>query len=219
MNNESNTNNNCSTAVKITVEAPPTARPDLIVEPPRVSKTTLAPGEGFTLYATVKNRGTGQSVSTTLHYYFSFNSTFPRNDTHHIAETDSISKLSANHTSDQNIIIKALNAPGTYYFKACVDSVPNESNTNNNCSTAVKITVEAPPAARPDLVVENPRVSTGILVLKPGESFRLHATVKNRGTGQSASTTLRYYRSSNDTISTSDTRVGDTDSVLSLIHI
>ena len=41
------------------------------------------------------------------------------------------------------------------------------------------------------------------------------ATVRNQGTGSSASTTLRYYQSSNATISASDTEVG-TDSVSGL---
>ena len=62
----------------------------------------------------------------------------------------------------------------------------------------------------PDLIVESPSVSDNTLTT--GQSFTLSATVRNQGTGSSASTTLRYYQSSNATISTSDTSVG-TDSV------
>ena len=65
----------------------------------------------------------------------------------------------------------------------------------------------------PDLIVESPSVSDNTLT--PGQSFTLRATVRNRGTARSAATTLRYYRSSNSTISTSDTEVG-TDSVSGL---
>ena len=50
-----------------------------------------------------------------------------------------------------------------------------------------------------DLVVESTSVSDSTLT--PGQSFTLRATVRNQGTGQSAATTLRYYRSSNRTIS------------------
>ena len=57
-----------------------------------------------------------------------------------------------------------------------------------------------------DLVVESTSVSDSTLT--PGQSFTLRATVRNQGTGQSAATTLRYYRSSNRTISTGDTQVG-----------
>ena len=45
-----------------------------------------------------------------------------------------------------------------------------------------------------------------------GGAFTLSATVRNQGNGLSASTTLRYYRSPDATISTSDTAVG-TDAV------
>ena len=62
----------------------------------------------------------------------------------------------------------------------------------------------------PDLIVESPSVSDNTLTT--GQSFTLRATVRNQGTGSSAATTLRYYQSSDATISTSDTEVG-TDSV------
>ena len=45
-----------------------------------------------------------------------------------------------------------------------------------------------------------------------GASFTLSATVRNQGDGGSSSTTLRYYRSTDGTITRSDTSVG-TDSV------
>ena len=65
----------------------------------------------------------------------------------------------------------------------------------------------------PDLVVESPTVSSDNL--EAGTSFTLGATVRNQGTGRSPETTLRYYRSTDSTISTSDTEV-DTDGVRSL---
>ena len=69
-------------------------------------------------------------------------------------------------------------------------------------------------ASAPDLVVQTPSVSGGSLVA--GESFTLSAVVRNEGDETSATTTLRYYRSSDATISASDTQVGtDTVSALS----
>ena len=70
-----------------------------------------------------------------------------------------------------------------------------------------------PPSSAPDLVVASPSVSNS----SPGSGgrFTLRATVRNQGNANSSSTTLRYYRSSNSTISTSDTLVG-TDSVSAL---
>ena len=65
----------------------------------------------------------------------------------------------------------------------------------------------------PDLIVESPSVSDNTLTT--GQSFTLSAAVRNQGNGQATATTLRYYRSSNATISASDTEVG-TDSVSGL---
>ncbi len=57
-----------------------------------------------------------------------------------------------------------------------------------------------------DLVVESVSVSDSSL--DEGASFTLRATVRNRGTASSPATTLRYYRSTNATITRSDTEVG-----------
>ena len=199
---ESDPNNNCSSAIKITVSAP-TQRPDLIVESPRVNDSTLSPGQSFTLSATVRNRGAGQSPSTTLTYYRSSNSDVSTSDTR--VGTDSVSSLNANGTSSESITLTAPNTPGTYYYGACVGSVSDESDTDNNCSAGVRVTVQSAPAQRPDLVID---LSYSEKTLASGEMFWLSAAVRNRGTGQSNSTTLRFYRSSNDTISTGDTEIG-----------
>ena len=68
-------------------------------------------------------------------------------------------------------------------------------------------------ATAPDLTVDTPTVDDSSL--ETGDSFTLSATVRNGGDASSASTTLRYYRSSDSTITTSDTAVG-TDSVSGL---
>ena len=173
-------------------------------------------GQSFTLRATVRNSGTGRSASTTLRYYRSSNSTISTSDTQ--VGTDSVSGLSASGTSAESISLRAPSSAGTYYYGACVASVSEESNTDNNCSDGVRVTVSSGSgggggSSRPDLIVQSPSVSDNTLTT--GQSFTLHATVRNSGTGRSASTTLRYYRSSNSTISTSDTQVG-TDSVSGL---
>ena len=65
----------------------------------------------------------------------------------------------------------------------------------------------------PDLIVESPSVSNDTVT--PGQSFTLWAAVRNQGNGQSAATTLRYYRSTDATITINDTREGQ-DAVESL---
>ena len=113
--------------------------PDLIVESPSVNDNTLTTGQSFTLRATVRNSGTGRSASTTLRYYRSSDSRISTSDTQ--VGTDSVSGLSASDTSAESISLNAPSSAGTYYYGACVESVSGESNTNNNCSSAVRVTV------------------------------------------------------------------------------
>ncbi len=204
---ESNTGNNCSSGVAVAVTV--SAAPDLVVGTPTVDDSSPTTGETFTLSATVRNQGSASSGSTTLRYYRSTDSTISSSDTS--AGTDSVGGLSASGTSPESISVTAPSTAGTYYYGACVDSVSGESNTTNNCSTAVTVTVTA--AAAPDLVVGTPSVNDSSPTT--GETFTLSATVRNQGSGSSAATTLRYYRSTDATISSSDTSAG-TDSVVGL---
>ena len=115
--------------------------PDLIVESPSVSDNTLTTGQSFTLSATVRNQGTGSSAETTLRYYQSSDATISTSDTE--VGTDSVSGLSASGTSAESISLNAPSSAGTYYYGACVESVSGESNTDNNCSDGVSVTVSS----------------------------------------------------------------------------
>ena len=204
---ESDTTNNCSSSVQVTVPQP--VYPDLEVGSPSVSDSNPGPGGSFTLSATVSNPGDGESPATTLRYYRSTDATITTSDT---AEgTDAVGALSVLGTSAESISVTAPSSPGTYYYGACVDTVTDESDTTNNCSSSVQVTVPQP--VYPDLEVGSPSVSDSNP--GPGGSFTLSATVSNPGDGESPATTLRYYRSTDATITTSDTSVG-TDAVGSL---
>ena len=76
-------------------------------------------------------------------------------------------------------------------------------------SFAVSVEEETTPL--PDLVVESPSVDVADSI-EVGARFALSADVRNRGPGEAAATTLRYYRSADATITTLDTEVG-TDGV------
>ena len=199
--------------------------PDLIVESPSVDNTTLTPGQSLTLSATVRNRGTGQSAETTLRYYQSSDATITTDDT--AVGTDLVNGLSASRTASESISLTAPSTTGTYYYGACVASVSGESNTNNNCSDGVRVTVSSGDggggggssgggggSSSPDLIVESPSVDN--TTLTPGQSLTLSATVRNRGTAEVAATTLRYYQSSDATITTDDTAVGTADAISTL---
>ena len=70
-----------------------------------------------------------------------------------------------------------------------------------------------PSSGNPDLEVRAVTVTDASP--GPGGAFTLSATVRNAGAGASASTTLRYYRSADATVSTGDTAAG-TDAVAAL---
>ncbi len=122
--------------------------PDLVVESARTSDATPSAGASFTLSATVRNRGDGQSGSTTLRYYRSTNATISTSDT--AANTDAVGPLAASGTSAESVRLTAPSSAGTYYYGACVDSVSDESDTANNCSSAVRVTVSGGTDPQPD---------------------------------------------------------------------
>ena len=126
----------------------PTPQPDLVIQSLRSNKSALAPGERFTLSATVRNRGKGRALSTTLRYYRSPDATISSRDTQ--VGTDGVGALGVNRAGDESISLTAPTSPGTYYYGVCVDSVTDESDTANNCSTAVSVTVTAPPVVDPE---------------------------------------------------------------------
>ena len=115
--------------------------PDLVVESPLVSNSTLTVRQSFTLQATVRNQGSGQSAATTLRYYQSVNATISSNDTQ--VGSDAVGNLNALSSSVESINLNAPSSAGTYYYGACVSSVPGESNTGNNCLRAVRVTVSS----------------------------------------------------------------------------
>ncbi len=124
--------------------APPSTgggSPDLVVQSPSVSDNNVASGAAFTLGATVRNQGDGSSATATLHYYRSTDATVSTSDTE--VGTDAVRGLAAGRASDESISLNAPSDAGTYYYGACVDPVTGESDTGNNCSAAVSITVAA----------------------------------------------------------------------------
>ena len=203
---ESATTNNCSGSVQVDVSEPPVqTNPDLTVGSPSVNDSSLDTGESFTLSATVRNEGAAAAAATTLRYYRSTDGTITTTDAE--VGTGAVEALGAGATSPESISLTALSSAGTYYYGACVDAVAGESDTTNNCSGSVQVDVSEPPVqTNPDLTVGSPSVNDSSL--DTGESFTLSATVRNDGAGAAAATTLRYYRSTDATITTSDAEVG-----------
>ena len=202
---ESDTTNNCSKSVQVTVPEP--ERPDLMVTAPSVSDSGPVTGAQFTLSATVRNDGNGGAAATMLRYYRSADATITASDTQ--VGTGAIAGIAASGSASESVKLTAPTTAGTYYYGACVDAVKDETDTTNNCSTSAQVTVQVTvtvPQGDPDLVVARASVSDGGPAA--GARFRLSATVRNAGDGPAESTTLRFYRSSDATVTAADTQMG-----------
>ena len=207
---ESNTGNNCSSSVRVTVTAAAQGVPDLVVYSPSVYDKVFDPGERFDMSFWVQNQGDGGSTTNaTLKYYRSSDATISTSDTELAIRTGTVG-VGPIAASARRLISIRLDAhtSGVYYYGVCVGNVPSESNTTNNCAAVFKVTL-----ASPDLVVRSASVSDSNVAA--GDSFTLSATVYNQGDGTASATTLRYYRSTNSTVDTNDTAV-DSDQVISL---
>ena len=176
--------------------------PDLVVDSQGASDRELEPGERFTMSFQVRNQGDARSTtSASLRYYRSANATITPNDTEINIEprTISVGPLDPSRSTEVTIDLNALSS-GRYYYGACVGTVPGESNTRNNCTAVLRVTV-----SEPDLVVVSPSVKKS--EVDAGDGFEFSATVRNVGGRRASDTTLRYYRSSDAIITTKDVRV------------
>ena len=127
--------------VELENAAPTGMMPDLVVGPPRVDDSTLTPGQSFTLSATVRNRGSARAAATTLRYYRSTDSTISTSDT--AVGMDAVAALVGGASGAESISLTAPSSAGTYHYGACVEPVSGESDTGNNCSAGVRVTVES----------------------------------------------------------------------------
>ena len=132
---------------------------DLVVAAPTVSDRGPVAGARFTLSTMVQNDGDGASATTTLRYYRSTDATITTSDAS--VGTAAVSALAASGNAGASVDLTAPSSPGTYYYGACVDAVTDESDTTNNCSASVPVTVAdgGEPATevhlfRPDTVEE-----------------------------------------------------------------
>ena len=186
--------------------------PDLVVVAPSIEHLNpYGPnpwaGSQMTLSVTVTNSGDEASEATWLRGYMSTDSTITTSDTEEGGQH--VGALAAAGSSSFDHGLTAPSEAGTYYYGVCVDSVTGESDTTNNCSSSVMITVLEP---APDLVVKEIDTSNNI---ETGGSLRVSVKVTNLGDAQSAATTLRWMQLADGTGTT--TEIG-TDDVRALTH-
>ena len=184
---------------------------DLAIQSFTVNKTSLTPGENFTLNFTIRNNGPGESVAPGLSYYHSSLQGRSPTDPPRLQGTVSLDSIAPGKSTTKSIRLNAPSTPKTYYYGGWLTANTGDTDIYNDVATEVGVTVTDSPnqtsSNSPDLVIES--ISANKVVLVPGEAFRLDTVVRNQGKVDASSTYLRYYRSSDSTISPNDTEVGD----------
>ena len=100
-----------------------------------VSDSYIVTGGSFRVGVTVTNQGDAQSAATTLRWKQLVDGTTTEIGT--VAQR----ALTRPQSSFKTIRLTAPSTPGTSAYWACVDSVAGESDTTNNCSGKVSVTV------------------------------------------------------------------------------
>ena len=96
----------------------------------------VEPGSRLELAAAVRNIGRSAAPPTVVSYRRSNDSRITTGDSR-VGEDNTVS-LSPGETQHLAEMVMAPTEPGTYYYGACIDPVPRESDTSNNCSTGVR---------------------------------------------------------------------------------
>jgi hypothetical protein len=137
---ETNENNNVS-SVQISVTSS-AGTPDLVVQSPATSPTTVNAGATTSASATVYNQGNGAAAASSLKYYLSADNAYSAGDTY--LATSGVASLAASGSAavSSTLTVPANTAAGTWYilFFADADLQVAESNEANNVGS-VAITV------------------------------------------------------------------------------
>ena len=185
---ETNLGDNCS-STSIEVIAP-----NLIIGSLSANNQTPTNGQSITLFAIVSNTGKLDSSASTLRWYRSTDSNITSADTP--IGSNNISAVSWGGGESRNLSITAPSIPGTYYYGACI-----QGSMNINCSPALTVKIIAP-----DLILG--QITSSDMAPTNGQTITLSTTISNIGTTNAGATTLRWYRSTNLDIYSSDTELG-----------
>ena len=105
---------------------------------------TVAPGGSFEYETTIRNRGDAASPATRVRTLMSADRNITTSD-QQIGSSDDVPGIGAGQAVKGTVRISlgSSTAPGTFYVGQCVDAVPGESATGNNCSNAIRVTVKS----------------------------------------------------------------------------
>ena len=182
--------------------------PDLSIASFLTNEISIHSGGDIDLPTILKNSGSLSANSTSLIYYSSIDNIITPDDKQLL--TRSIKRLSPREFFTVVGSVTGHN-DGIMYYGVCVNAVADEFHTNNNCSGAKKVSIN-----NPDLYIlafdaqTNAPYSSfrNMAIIATGDNISLRTEVKNSSVGSEfMPTSLNYYRSFDNTISTSDTLV------------
>lgn len=131
-----------SATQRVSVSVSSAAAPDLVFSRVNPQAITVAPGSSGDVTFTIRNAGDAPSSPTNSRAHLSNDATITTSD-RVISPAFSVPRLApgATATLDLTINVGATTPPGTAYVGMCADPLSNESDTGNNCSSAVTLTV------------------------------------------------------------------------------
>ena len=206
---ETNTTNNCSAAVKVTV-ASPQADLAVTVDFPSRADLNIADGGTSNLIFRVRNAGAADAPSTSGEVERSPDNTFP---TGSVTLDGRVTILPLEAGDDRQVSYSHGEQGGAgdrYYVRMCADAVPGESNTDNNCSPVIRVGVVL--GGGSDLLLVEP-ANRLVIARRPGNTADLSFMIKNVGEDASP-TTLADVKEDTDgdgLIESSDNTISDSN--------
>ncbi len=178
---------------------------DLVMTAVSTTATSAGAGNSFVVDASVKNQGTTSTTvsSFTVGYYLSVDNIITGSDK--LIGTMTVNSLAPVGVSNGSttVTVPATTPPGAYYIGACADirNMQPESNEANNCLATPGIILII---QNVDLIMT--AVSTTATSVGIGNGFTISNTEKNQGTTamSAASNTVKFYLSTDSTISSTD---------------
>ncbi len=127
--------------------------PDLIITESSVTDSTVTLAEQVIIHAPITNQGTVSAPKTWIQFYLSTDETISVSDTLLSGALappfEQINPLAAGAQRTFSLTTPAPANTGDYWYGSCVMGVTNESNTWNNCSEGVPVTIVPPIPAPP----------------------------------------------------------------------
>ena len=196
-----NTSNNCSSSVERLVN------PRLVLSTPSANPSSPLVSTATTFSVTITNEGNADAASGgSITYYRSDDATITSTDTS-LGDGSSLDAIARGSSLSPSTDTTVPDTAGTYYYGACVSHDDNSSGTII-CSSAASVQVVA--VATPDLNLGSASAASAVPdAVADWRTFTFSITVQNTGTANACSDsgTITYYRSSDSTITSSDTEV------------